>query len=80
LVNRVVYRHERVVVSKRGKPVTVLVSMADFKMLEEAENRARLERVRELERTTKKYVPFEQVVREYEELWGVDLGLKKKEG
>lgn len=73
LLNQVIRRHERVLVSKRGKPVGAIVSPGDLKRLEEWERRDILKRVRALEKSTKKYVPFEQFVREYEKKWGVDL-------
>ncbi len=79
LLNRVIYRHERIVVSKRGKPVGAIVSTGDLKQLEEIENRKLLRRIRAVEKRTKKYIPFEQAVREYEEKWGVDLGLNLPE-
>ncbi len=79
LLNRVSSRHERVIVSKHGKPVGAIVSTEDLKRLEEIENQSRLKRVRALVKSTKKYVPFERFVREYEEKWGVDLGLKLPE-
>ena len=75
LLNRVIYRHERIVVSKRGKPVGAIVSTEDLKRLEEMEDRARAKRVRALKKSTKKFIPYKQVVREYEKKWGVDLGL-----
>jgi prevent-host-death family protein len=73
LLNQVLYRHERVLITKRGKPVGVLVSARDLKKLEDAENRELLKRVRALEKKTKKFIPLEQFVRDYEQKWGVDL-------
>lgn len=80
LLNRVIYRHERIVVSKRGKPVGAIVSTGDLKRLEEMEDRERAKRVRALKKSTKKYIPYEQFVRDYEKRWGVELGLNPKEG
>ncbi len=79
LLNRVIYRHERIIVSKRGKPVGAIVSTEDLKRLEEMENRRVLKKARAIEKRTKKYIPFEQVVRDYEKKWGVDLGLNLPE-
>lgn len=73
LLNRVIYRHERIVVSKRGKPVGAIVATKDLARLEEMEKRDILKRVRAIKKSTKKYIPFEQVVRNYEKKWGVDL-------
>lgn len=79
LINRAIYRHERINISKRGKPVAVLMSVADLKRLEELEDQERLKRVRALKKSTKKYIPFEQFVRDYEKKWGVDLDSIKPE-
>jgi prevent-host-death family protein len=74
LLDRVIHRHERVIVSKRGKAVGALVSKKDLKRLEELEERERiLKRVRAIEKSTKIYIPFEQFVRECEKKWGVNL-------
>ncbi len=75
LLNRVIYRHERVNITKRGKLVGALVSTEDLKRLEESENLKLLKRVKAIEKSTKKYIPFEQFVRDYEKKWRVDLGL-----
>ncbi len=80
LLNRVIYRHERIVVSKRGKPVGAIVSSEDLKRLESMEDLERVKRVRALKKSTKKFIPFEQVVRNYEKKWGVDLGLDFSKG
>ena len=79
LINRAIYRHERITISKRGKPVAVIMRAEDSKRLEELEDRERLKRVRALKKSTKKYIPFEQAIREYEKKWGVDLGLDFKD-
>ncbi len=73
LLNRVYYRGERVIVTKRGKPVGALVSAKDLKQLEQLEDRERLRRIHEIEKRTKKYIPYEQFVRDYEKKWGVKL-------
>ncbi len=75
LLNRVISRHERVIVSKHGRPIGAIISTDDLNRLEAMENKSRVKRVRALEKSTKKYIPFERFVREYEEKWGVDLGL-----
>jgi len=75
LVNRAVSHHERIQVSKRGKPVAVIMSIQDLPQIDEREKLRLLRRVRAIEKKTRKYIPFEQVVRDYEKKWGVDLGL-----
>ena len=73
LLNRVIYRHERVLVSKRGKPVGAIVSARDLKKLEDIENRELLKRMRDLKKKNTKFIPWAQVIRDYEKKWGVDL-------
>lgn len=75
LINRAVYRHERITISKRGKPVAVIMSIDDLNQIDEQEKRRLLKRAKAIEKSTKKYIPFEQFVRDYEKKWGVDLGL-----
>lgn len=73
LLNRVIYRRERIIVSKHGKPVGALVSTEDLKLLEELEKQQVLARVKGIKKRTKKYIPYQEFVREYEKKWGVKL-------
>jgi prevent-host-death family protein len=73
LLNRVIYRNERIIVSKHGKPVGALISTADLKLLEELDRQQTLERVREIKKRTKKYIPYEEFIRDYEKKWGIKL-------
>ncbi len=73
LLNRVHYRGERILVTKRGKPIGALVSARDLEMIEKADKEKTLRRVREIQKRTKKYIPYEQFVRDYEKKWGVKL-------
>lgn len=75
LLNRVIYRNERIIVTKRGKPVGALVSLAEAERRARDQDRARVKQIRAIKKRTKKYIPFAQVVRDYEKKWGVDLGL-----
>ena len=80
LLERVIQRRERVIVAKRGKPVGALVSRKDLRRLEALEERERiLKRLRVIEKSTKKYIPYDQFVREYEKKWGVDLAAASAE-
>ncbi len=45
--NRVAYGGDRIVVQRRGRDIAALVSMADFRLLEELEERADLQAVAE---------------------------------
>ncbi|MBI5650563.1 MAG: type II toxin-antitoxin system Phd/YefM family antitoxin [Chloroflexi bacterium] len=71
LLNRVIYQHERVIVSKRGKPVGAIVSADDLKRLEEIENARDLALVRQLKKSKKRFVPLAQVIEAHEKKWGV---------
>jgi prevent-host-death family protein len=75
LLDRVIYRNERITITKRGKPVATISGMDDVEQRERAKDRERVKRIREIKKRTKKYIPFEQVVRDYEKKWGVNLGL-----
>lgn len=66
LLNRVIYRHERIIISKRGKPVGALISAQEMQQLEEPENRKLLKRAKAVEKATQKYIPFEKFVQAYE--------------
>ncbi len=78
LLNRVIYRHERVIVSKRGKPVGAIVSAEDLKRLEEIENARDLALVRQLKKSKKRFVPLARVIEEHEKRWGVNFELEKE--
>lgn len=73
LLNRVIYRRERIIVSKHGKPVGALISTQDLERLEELEKQQALARVKEIKKRTKKYIPYQDFLREYEKKWGVKL-------
>lgn len=73
LLNRVIYRRERIIVSKHGKPVGALISTQDLEQFRELEKQQVLARVREIKKRTKKYIPYQEFLREYEKKWGVKL-------
>ncbi|TAH53308.1 MAG: type II toxin-antitoxin system Phd/YefM family antitoxin [Chloroflexota bacterium] len=73
LLNRVIYRRERIIVSKHGKPVGALISTKDLEQLEELEKQQAIARIKEIKKRTKKYYTLEEVRREYEKKWGVNL-------
>lgn len=53
MINRVVYRGERVVLERRGKDVAAIVPMEDLKRLEELEDQADVEMIRRVKRQMK---------------------------
>ena len=66
LVNRVAYRNERVLVTRRGKPIAAIIPMEQAEFLERAEDEYDIKLAREalaeLEHTPA--IPLEQVERE----------------
>ncbi|HZQ09454.1 MAG TPA: hypothetical protein VFD70_22945 [Anaerolineae bacterium] len=46
---------------------------ATGEQLDEAEKQRVLKRVRDIQKRTKKYIPYEEFVREYEKKWGIKL-------
>lgn len=73
LLNQVIYRRERIIVSKHGKPVGALISTKDLEELEELEKQRVLARIKEIKKRTKKYYTLEESRRAYEKKWGVNL-------
>lgn len=73
LLNRVIYRRERIIVSKHGKPVGALISTQDLEQFRELEKQQALKRVREIKKRTKKYLTLEEARRAYEKKWGINL-------
>jgi prevent-host-death family protein len=71
VIGQVQFGGERVTISKRGKPVAVVVSVEDAAFLEEVEDRLDLEMVREakaeMERLGGKTYTLEEVLSEIEE-------------
>jgi prevent-host-death family protein len=81
IINRVVYGGERIILASRGKPKAAIISIEDFRRLEELEKTvvesARTERkaalamaraVREMSLRRRKGVPFPDVSKELQEL------------
>jgi len=62
LINKVSYGGERIVITSRGKPKAVLVSMSDYEQLT-AQGTARFAVIREMQETAPD-LPFEQVEKE----------------
>jgi prevent-host-death family protein len=64
LVSRVSYKHDRVVITKHGKPVAALISASDMEKFQELEDLNGVQAAKAAERETKKNgtVPLEVVV------------------
>ena len=69
LVNRAAYRHERVLLTRHGKPIAAIISTGDLELLEALEDRDDLEAARAAlaDPDNHEEIPWEQVK--------VDLGL-----
>lgn len=72
VINRVAYRNERVLVTRRGKPIAAIIPMEQVAFLERAEDefdqREADEALKELEHTPA--IPWEQVEAELDRLKG----------
>jgi prevent-host-death family protein len=65
-INRVAFGKERIILERRGKDVAVLVSVEDFKLLDELEDRLDAEEVRRRLRDKKDKVrPYSEVRRKH---------------
>lgn len=62
-MNRAAYRHERVLLTRHGKPVAAIISKEDLELLEALEDRADLEAVRVAlaDPLNQEDIPWEQV-------------------
>ncbi len=67
LVSRVSFKHDRVVITRHGKPVAALISASDMAKFEELEDWNDIQAAKAADRETKRhggYVPLETVLRE----------------
>ena len=60
-VRRVEYQSERIMLTRHGKPVAALVSVADLELLELLEDRADLEAMRKAMDESDERIPYEKV-------------------
>jgi prevent-host-death family protein len=69
LINRAAFGQERIVLTRRGKPVAALVPVEDMEWLEDMENQADLAAAREakeeLARDGGKTIPLDEVLKEF---------------
>ena len=67
LVTRISYQHDRVVITKHGKPVAALISASDMEKFQELEDWNDIQAAKAADRETKRhggYVPLDTVLRE----------------
>ncbi len=62
LMNKVVFGHERIIIERRGRDRVALVPIEDVELLEELENRADLDTIRERMAETSR--PLDEIVPE----------------
>ena len=62
-LSRAAYGGERIVISKKGKPLVAVVSMSDLRLLEDLEDRQDVTGA-ELALCEGKFLPFEQAIEE----------------
>jgi prevent-host-death family protein len=76
-LNRVSYAGERFIIERRGKPVAAIISIELLELLEhmELEREAELIRLARAAAESEGVVPFEDLVKQYEDLHGEDLEL-----
>ena len=67
LVSRISYKHDRVVITKHGKPVAALISASDMEKFQELEDWNDIQAARDGLKDAKKNgtVPLETVLREF---------------
>ena len=67
LVSRVSWKHDRIVITKHGKPVAALISASDMEKFEEVEDWNDIQAIRDGLEDVKKNgtIPLETVVREF---------------
>lgn len=63
-LSRVAYGKERVVLSRRGKPLAALIPLEDLELLEELEDRLDVEAAREALAESGERLPYEEVRRD----------------
>ena len=75
LLARVIYRKERVIVERRGKPVAALIPLEDLHLLEKLEEERDAALLRAAKESSRKLVPFDELIYQYERLYGESLEL-----
>lgn len=73
-----IYRKERVIVERRGKPVAVLIPLEDLHLLEKLEEERDVALLRAAKESSRKLVPFEELISQYERLYGESLELSEE--
>ena len=63
LLNRAAYGQERIILTRRGKPIAALVPVEDVEWLEDIENESDLKAIQEARKEIKREgtIPFEEI-------------------
>ncbi|MFQ5794744.1 MAG: type II toxin-antitoxin system Phd/YefM family antitoxin [Candidatus Bipolaricaulia bacterium] len=78
LLARVIYLKERVIIERRDKPVAALISLEDLRVLERFEDERDAALLKAAKESSKSLVPFEELVNQYERLYGERLELSEE--
>lgn len=78
LLSRALYSGERFIVERKGKPVAALISLEDLQLLERLEEERDATLLRLAEQSSRGMVPFEELVKQYERLFGKPLELRNR--
>jgi len=78
LLARVIYRRERVIIERRGKPVAALIPLEDLRLLEKFEEERDAALLKAAKESSRKLVPFEELITQYERLYGESLELSEE--
>jgi PHD/YefM family antitoxin component YafN of YafNO toxin-antitoxin module len=73
LLARVIYCGEHVIIERRDQPVAALISLEDLRRLEELEDARDAALLKAAKQTSKRRVPFEKLVEQYEKVYGEGL-------
>ncbi len=66
LVNRAAYRHERVLIARRGRPIAAIVPIEDVEALEELEDEYDRKAVEEALAEGGEPIPWEEIEKEFD--------------
>ncbi|MDR3554026.1 MAG: type II toxin-antitoxin system Phd/YefM family antitoxin [Syntrophobacteraceae bacterium] len=65
ILNRAAYAKERVVLTRRGKPLAAIVPIEDIEALEAMEDRIDIEEADEVIARNEEGIPFDEIKRKY---------------
>lgn len=75
ILARILYTGERFIIKRRDQPVAALISVQDLQLLEKLEEERDIQILRLAKDTSERLVPFDELVAQYERLYGEKLEL-----